>query len=150
MTQHSHSLAFEEADIWARTNMGEARGESFEAAVGQAWTVKNRLQTDLWHDGRPDWWGSGIEGICRKPGQFSCWNLSDPNLRVILAATMVQPEYQRALGIVLLVHTGDLPDPTCGATHYHDTSIKPPSWAKSMTETVQIGKLVFYRGERGA
>lgn len=144
------ALSFEEIDTWARTNMGEARGESWEAAVGQAWTIKNRLVMDLWHDGRPDWWGEGIVGICRKPFQFSCWNANDPNLRIILAATIAQPDYQRALGIVLLVHTGDLPDPTLAATHYHDTSIPKPSWARSMVETVQIGKLVFYRGERGA
>lgn len=125
-------------DIWARTNMGEARGEAFQAAVGQAWVVKNRAD-------HPGWWGRDIESVCLKAAQFSCWDLGDPNRSVIISAQRRDPAYQRALGIVLLVNTRDLPDPTMGATHYHDTSIgKPLSWG-DLEETVQLGRLVFYR-----
>lgn len=36
------------------------------------------------------------------------------------------------------------PDPTNGATHYHDKSIKPPPWTVGATVALVTDKFVFY------
>lgn len=36
-------------------------------------------------------------------------------------------------------------DHTGGATHYHDKSISPPSWAIGATKTLETAKFCFYR-----
>lgn len=126
------------ADDWealARTVYGEARGEPFEGQVGVAWVVKNRAS-------KPGWWGRTIEEVCFRAKQFSCWNPDDPNLRVIHAATPNVESYLRAMGVAALVMSGNLPDPTRGATHYHHVGIKP-LWSEKMRETVTIGHHKF-------
>jgi spore germination cell wall hydrolase CwlJ-like protein len=41
---------------------------------------------------------------------------------------------------------GALPDPTGGATHWHDAGALP-GWALGRVPTAEIGGLVFYRPE---
>lgn len=133
-------------DTLARTVYGEGRGELFSGQVAVAWVVKNRAD-------RPGWWGHTVEEVCRKPFQFSCWNASDPNRDVILAATLKTPGFIRAYGIACLVLVRDLPDPTQGGTNYHSVAAPraalewPPEWTRVMIPTVQIGGHQFYRDE---
>lgn len=129
-------------DVLARTLWGEARGEGYDGQVAVAWTVRNRVD-----DGKvSSWWGEGYAGVCQKPYQFSCWNKNDPNypylsgLKAIPAA-----QYAQARKAALAVITGEVSDPTKGATHYHATSIKAPAWTKGATLTARLGNHVFYR-----
>lgn len=124
-------------EILARTIVGEARGEPFEGQVAVAWVVRNRSAF-------PVRFGAGISGVCLKPLQFSCWNRTDPSFHRVVTAALPDPVYAKALAAAALVLTGEVMDPTHGADHYIATSIKPPSWAKSMKVTATIGRHIFF------
>ncbi len=130
-------------DIMARTLYGEARGESWEGKVAVAWTIINRVRSDLGHDGKPDWWGEGIINVCKKSGQYSCWNKNDPNLPKLLSVTVKHPVFRECLAAAAAVLSDNAPDPTKGSTHYHTTAIRP-YWANGNVPTVEIGSHLFY------
>lgn len=131
-------------DIAGRTLFGEARNEPFLAQVAVAWVIRNRAE-------RPSWWGRGVQGVCLKEKQFSCWNNSDPNRERITTATQDEEKFRRSLAIVALVLHGDLEDPTDGSTHYYTTARPPwanqwpPVWAKALKFTKVIGAHQFLR-----
>jgi N-acetylmuramoyl-L-alanine amidase len=131
-----HVVGFDHLTL-AKTIWGEARGEGFAGMVAVAWVVRNRAA-------RGGWWGESISGVCLKPLQFSCWNSDDPNRDRLDHVTIDTPEYLRATGVAAIVITGDIPDPTNGATNYHTKVIHPP-WADKMTKVAEIGNHVFYR-----
>lgn len=135
-------------DVLARTLWGEARGEGLAGMIAVGWTVRNRVELDLGSDGRPDWWGEGYEGVCRKPWQFSCWNASDPNSAYLRGEKPIPPaQYMQAREAAVAVIEGGRPDPTGGATHYYSTSLaRPPAWTQGATRTCKIGRHVFFKG----
>lgn len=53
-------------------------------------------------------------------------------------------EFLKALSDAALVAGGIVPDPTRGATHFHDHD-EEPEWAKRMHATALIGRRMFYR-----
>ena len=135
-------------DVLARTLWGEARGEGLAGMIAVGWTVRNRVELDLGSDGKPDWWGEGYEGVCRKPWQFSCWNVSDPNSAYLRGEKPIPPaQFMQAREAAVAVIEGRRPDPTGGATHYYSTSLaKPPVWTRGATRTCKIGRHVFFKG----
>ncbi|MBK8157970.1 MAG: cell wall hydrolase [Rhodospirillaceae bacterium] len=133
-----------DADTLARTVFGEARGEKREGQTAVAWVIRNRVEMDLGNDGKPDWWGEGIQGVCKKPGQFSCWLKSDRNARIIQAVTIDHPVFRQCLLVADDVLRNAVADPTIGATHYHHHAIKP-AWIKGATVTRRIGAHIFSR-----
>ena len=42
------------------TLYGEGRGEARLSQVAIACCIRNRVQMDLHHDGKPDWWGERV------------------------------------------------------------------------------------------
>lgn len=128
--------------IGAATIFCEASGEPTEVKLGVAWVLVNRAV-----DGR---WGRTISEVCLDRKQFSEWNDdsgNNANLKRMARAgdaDAVLMECEEALRTAL--HSGNETDPTQGATHYHDTSIAPPDWTEGAVRTVQLGKLVFYKG----
>lgn len=58
-----------------------------------------------------------------------------------------QKAYDKAMSIANRVLSGDLPDLTDGATHYHATHVYP-DWAETKTETVRVNNHIFYRWEK--
>lgn len=134
-------------DVLARTIWGEARGEGRAGQVAVGWSIRNRVEMDLHHDGKPDWWGEGYSGVCQAKWQFSCWNPGDPN-QPYLSGKLAIPatEFATAKDVARAVIAGADPDPTGGATHYYATSMpKPPAWAPLATRTCKIGRHVFFR-----
>lgn len=129
-------VGFDELTL-AKTAWGEARNQGFLGMVAVAWVAKNRAA-------RGGWWGESITSVCLKPFQFSCWNSDDPNRDKLDHVTLDTPEYLRATGIAALVLTGDIPDPTGGATHYHTKAIYP-EWAHKLAKTAEIGDHIFYK-----
>ncbi len=121
--------------------LGEARGERLEAQVGVAWVVRNRVVSPV------KWWGKTYLNVILKRWQFSAFNHGDPNREKMasIPPTSKDKAVRQARWVAWGVIRGDLKDPTKGATHYHDTSIKPPEWTKKMKKTVQLGRLIFYR-----
>ncbi|WP_458725058.1 cell wall hydrolase [Pseudomonas mandelii] len=134
-------------DILARTLWGEARGEDLIGQIAVAWTIRNRVETDLHNDGKPDWWGEGFARVCQAPYQFSCWNRNDPNYPSLSGAKAVPfRELAQAQIAADQVIDGKVPDPTGGATHYYAIAMKKaPGWAVRAKETVRLGGHVFFK-----
>ena len=80
----------EDADILARTIMGEARGESTEGQIAVAWAILNRARSGMWFG-----CGGDIHAVCVKPYQFSCWNDDDPSRSLINHAQPGDPDFDK-------------------------------------------------------
>lgn len=135
-------------DVLARTIWGEARGEGRDGQIAVGWCVRNRVEMDLHNDGKPDWWGEGYEGVCRKPSQFSCWNRNDPNSAYLRGEKQIPArqfiECREAAIAVIDAHE---PDPTGKATHYYNPKAvtRTPAWVKGASRVAQIGKHIFFK-----
>lgn len=134
------SLAHE-VDILARTIYAEARGEPFEGQVAVAWVIKNRSLD------RRARWPRTVAEVCQQPKQFSCWNGGDKNYERMLAVTMEDQAFVRAVGIACLVLAGDIRDHARGANHYMRTDwMDRVSWDDRMVKTAEIGFHTFLKG----
>jgi N-acetylmuramoyl-L-alanine amidase len=71
-TEASTGLDPDDVDVMARTIMGEARGEANQGKAAVGWVISNRVSAGTWYSG-------SVFEVCRKPYQFSCWNVGDPN-----------------------------------------------------------------------
>lgn len=122
---------------------GEARGETMQAQLGVANVVKNRVRAMRF--------GDGFRGVILKPWQFAAFNVNDPNREKLLEPTRYEkPEaWEHCYNAAALVFGDDLDDNTEDAVFYHDDSLRqaPRAWG-SVVETVQFGKLRFYREMR--
>ena len=128
------------AETLALTLWGEAAGRPVRAIEALAALVMNRARAGVPH------WGGGVAGVCRAPFQFPCWNRNHPRharLRDI-------PPGDGALAICRRIAAravaGTLPDPTGGATHFHDAAALP-GWALGRMAVAEIGGFCFYRAE---
>ncbi|MCF8495847.1 MAG: cell wall hydrolase [Alphaproteobacteria bacterium] len=131
-----------EIDVLARTLWGEARGEGTGGMEAVAAVILNRVKVA--QERERFWWGNNIIQVCQKPYQFSCWNRSDPNFRILQAVDETDLYFATAMRIARRALAGALRDPTHGATHYHARSISP-YWAREETPTAILGRHVFYR-----
>ncbi len=123
--------------VVARILYGEARGEPAEVRTGVAWVIRNRAM-------QPGWWGRSWKEVCLKRRQFSCLNQTDMNFQVVMCAAPDDPVFLECLGIAYGVMKVHIPDPTSGATHYHDDSVTP-YWARELRFIKRTGRLLFYR-----
>lgn len=123
-------------DVAARTIYGEARGEGPAGMSAVAHVLLNRVK-----DGR---WGSTLALVCMAPWQFSCWDASDPNRKVLLGLADDDQTLGYCVAALNAAEEGEA-DPTKGATHYYAASIVPPSWAATGTLTAKIGRHLFYK-----
>lgn len=131
-----------QADTLARTLYGEARGETMAGKEAVACVVMNRVKRSRQ---RPQgyWWGNGVEEVCRKPWQFSCWNAEDPNRAKIEAVTEANRVFAACLKVARRAVANEIEDTTQGSTHYHAKGIVPP-WARKRTPAADIGDHLFY------
>jgi N-acetylmuramoyl-L-alanine amidase len=125
-------------DLLALCIMGEARGEPVIGKLAVAHVVLNRAA-------HPGWWGHDVKSVLLKKYQFSCFLDSDPN-RAHMGDWLkyTHPGMETCLTISELSLAGLTTDPTDGATHYHEQSVKP-EWASKLTFVKQIGRHRFYR-----
>lgn len=130
-------------DILARTLWGEARGEGPIGMRAVAHVVNNRVALAHTHGGA--WlWGNDFITVCRKPYQFSCWNLGDPSRAKLIVIDARNREFRTARTLAsAVINKTDRDDPTFGATHYHRFDISP-KWAHNLTPTTKIGAHIFY------
>lgn len=133
------------AETLALTLWGEAADRPVRAIEALAALVMNRARLAT-VPGGPAHWGRGVAGVCRAPFQFPCWNRNHPRH----AALREVPPGDGALVICRRIAAraiaGGMPDPTQGATHFHDSSALP-GWAIGRPAMVEIGGLCFYRAE---
>lgn len=143
-----------DVEIMTATLYGEARGSTYADQEAIAWVIRNRADIDIGRDGKPDWWGEGIAGVCLAPWQFSCHNESDPNRAVLraltLPAALSDPAYRSCLRAALTVlgTRSGAPVPLVGVTHYFVAKMAPPAWTKGATCVGAIGAHLFYRDVR--
>jgi spore germination cell wall hydrolase CwlJ-like protein len=128
------------AETLALTLWGEAAERPVRAIEALAALVMNRARTGVPH------WGTSVAGVCRAPFQFPCWNRNHPRH----ARVRDIPPGDGALAICRRIAAravaGTLPDPTGGATHFHDAAALP-GWALGRPAAAEIGGFCFYRAE---
>ena len=127
---------FSDIEIVARTLYGEARGESTDGKIGIANVIIRRSKVG-------GWWGSNLRAVCLAKEQFSCWNPSDPNRKVLLGQ-IDDSAYKECLSIALRSVAGQITDNTYKADSYCVTGTNP-YWAKNISPCAVIGKHSFYR-----
>jgi N-acetylmuramoyl-L-alanine amidase len=123
-------------DTLARTIYGEARNQRQMGKEAVAWVVLNRLS-------KKSWYGDSIAGVCLKPWQFSCWNESDPNSKMIAAVTLDNQGFQDCYLAALSVIRGLSGLKNFPATHYHTKAISP-RWSQGKEPMGIIQDHVFY------
>jgi len=123
------------ADVLALTLWGEAGDRPVRAIEGVASIVMNRVRL-----GPP--FGRGVAGVCRAPFQFACWHPGHARRARLTEAAGADLGACRRIAARALA--GALPDPTGGATHYHDAE-RLPRWALGRVPNAELGGLVFYR-----
>ncbi|MGH6866952.1 MAG: cell wall hydrolase [Methyloceanibacter sp.] len=132
-----------ERDYLIRTIAFEASGDTEVGQVAVAYVGLNRKRR-----GR---WGDNIKAVVTHPGQFEPWMR---RRREIEGLSPSDPRYKSAAMIADAVLSGQMPDPTVGATHFLNPTIvrkrrggSLPSWARG--EGRPIGRHTFYSPERG-
>lgn len=121
---------------------GEGAGEPVHGQIAIGCAIRNRVNTDLGNDGKPDWWGEGYRQVCTKKDQFSCWWERNANSERVfaLAKALLLKQPVGATGVVAQLRwvaegiIGDaLMDVTNGANHYCTIKLyreDPPFWVK--------------------
>jgi len=128
--------------LW-RTCYGEARGEGLLPMIGVAYVVMHRA--DIADSSARKQFGNGsIASACMAPEQFDCWNPGDVNRLKVNMANLEDPAARLALLAALSAVTGNVPDPTNGATGYWDSSISTPAWAEGK-DYISLGRLKFVK-----
>ena len=84
-----------------------------------------------------------LEEVCRKPQQFSCWNLNDPNRAQLERVGKTNAAFAECLTVAELAVDGRLADPTDGADHYHTMNVSPV-WSRGKTPCRTIGRHLFF------
>lgn len=121
----------------------EARGETFNAKLQVAWTVKNRVDN-------PKWWGHDWISVITKKWQYSSMG-APGDKQLILFPAVDDPIYVECLGIANFIinfkddhaHAKDA-IPFLHADSYYDDSIVPPKWATKDKRLGTIGHFTFY------
>jgi spore germination cell wall hydrolase CwlJ-like protein len=129
-------------DVLALTLWGEAAWRPVRAIEAVASVVMTRVRLAA-APGGPTHLGQGVVGVCRAPFQFTCWHPGHPRHQA-LSESPQAAELAACRRIAARALAGALPDPTAGATHYHEAAVLP-RWALGVTPTATLGGLVFYR-----
>ena len=134
----------EERDYLIRTIVFEASGETKEGKAAVAHVILNRRRS-----GR---WGDNIKDVVTQPWQFEPWMTRRREMEKL---SPDDPRYRDAAGTADAVLTGQMPDPTAGATHFLNPIIvrqrrggSLPSWARG--EGQPIGRHTFYLPDQSA
>ncbi len=115
--------------VVAKTAWDEARGEGEDGMKAVLHVLKNRADTNATDPAK--------EALKKK--QFSGWN--DP--KRLRKMKDDDPRLEEAKRLTEVVFSGEDPDITGGATHFHAKNVDP-YWRKAMQKTAQIGKHLFY------
>lgn len=131
-----------DVDVMARTIYGESRNQPYQGQVAVGYVILNRSKQR----------SISITNVCLQRLQFSCWNINDPNRKIIEFIGFDNKNFMIAFGIACLVITEQIFNPVDGANHYHtkENVLKlktwPPSWAKNMFKVGEVGAHVFLKG----
>lgn len=127
----------DDADILARTLIGEAANQGEEGQRAVAHVIRNRMNQT----------GAGVRDVVLAPHQFEPWGARRQEL---LGIQTTDPRYIVARNIAESALGGQSQDPTSGATHFLNPDLQrrlgrqQPSWAPE-GQGQRIGAHVFYR-----
>lgn len=128
----------EERDYLIRTIAFEAGGETEQGMVAVAHVILNRARI-----GR---WGENIRDVVTSPWQFEPWMTRRSQMENLVSD---DARYKSAARIADGVLSGEMPDPTSGATHFLNPVIvrarrggSLPKWARG--DGLPIGRHTFY------
>jgi hypothetical protein len=134
----------EERDYLIRTIAFEAPDEPDEGKAAVAHVILNRKRSGNW--------GDNIKDVVTRPWQFEPWMTRRTDMEKL---SPDDPRYQDAARIADAVLTGQMPDPTAGATHFLNPTVvrqrrggSLPSWARG--EGQPIGRHTFYYPNEGS
>ena len=124
-------------DLAIRTIYGEAGGEPAAGQAGVASVLKNRLAGGQY--------GDDMQSVILAPKQFSLWNKGDPAGNSARKLDPSSSSYQKIGAIYDGVMSGQIPDPTGGATHYYNPNVASPGWGPKLAQQndVRIGNHRF-------
>ena len=133
----------EDRDYLIRTIAFEASEEPEEGKAAVAHVILNREKS-----GR---WGESIKDVVTRPWQFEPWMT---RRKQMVELSQNDPRYRDAARIADAVLSGQMPDPTAGATHFLNPTIvrkrrggSLPAWARG--EGQPIGRHTFYAPNGG-
>ncbi len=133
---HELHQGYADRAFLALTIWREARGELYEARVGVAMVILNRVL-------RPSWWGRDVQSVIFKKWQFS--SLTDPgDPQLTKWPLTADPSWIDCLEIACSAIDGSLVNPVPGADSYFDISIPAPAWALPESFVGQLGRIKFY------
>ena len=129
---------YSDVELLALCIWREARGETNDAQLGVGCSIRNRVL-------KGGWWGSTYRSVILKPWQYSSFNEGDPNSTKFPDPN--DPVGMQCTENASLVINGNCADNTNGAQSYFDRSLdsNPPKWAATMTHTLDLGRLHFYK-----
>ena len=121
-------------DIVVATIIMEAGGEYHVGALeGVYEVIKTRAKKR----------NKTLAQVCLQRKQFSCWNGKADGIKALedtIAQAKKHPRWTIAANVL-----GTSTNFTNGADHYYADYIAEPYWAASMTQTVKIGKHIFFK-----
>lgn len=131
-----------EVRLLAATTFGEARSEGEHGMRAVAHVMVNRIGPRF---------GEDLSTVILSPKQFSVWNRSDPNRRLVVNLARdparynggAVTEWETAQRIAREVLAGQSIDPTGGALFYHTQAVRP-RWSRQGEGRQVIGAHVFY------
>lgn len=135
----------EEELYMSLTAYGEARGEPADGIIAVCHVILTRGKKRK----------KSIREVCLEPKQFSCWNESDKNFKLLdkyrrrTDLALLDSSFKRCFWLARGVLEGYLPDPTNGADHYITRSLylsdEAPFWVHKLEYVTCIGKHVFLK-----
>jgi hypothetical protein len=134
----------EDRDYLIRTIAFEAADEPDEGKAAVAYVILNRNRSGSF--------GDNIKEVVTRPWQFEPWMTRRKEIETLSSD---DPRYRTAARIVDAVLTGQVPDPTGGATHFLNPTVvrqrrggSLPQWAQG--EGQSIGRHTFYSPNESA
>lgn len=135
-------LSPQDRDLTIRTVLGEAADQPLAGQAAVASVIFNRANSPQW--------GGSPSSVVLAPNQFEPWST---RARELLNIDPNSPEYQEAGKVVDGVASGQIPDPTNGATYFLAPKLMQargtpnPAWATGPSMT--IGGHQFFYGPGG-
>ncbi len=133
-----------ERDYLIKTIAFEAPHESDKGKAAVAYVVLNRKNSRRWAD--------NVKDVVTQPWQFEPWMTRRKEMENL---SPDDPRYKDAARIADAVFSGDVPDPTAGATHFLNPIVvrqrrggSLPAWAAG--GGYAIGRHTFYAPDRPA
>ena len=124
--QNELNISDADKDIWIRTIIGEAAGETDEGQAAVAHTMLNRFK-----DGR---FGDSLTDVLLADKQFSTWNDLDMGGNTLNQMSPADKEYQRAEALVDNILLNRVVDNTNGAVNYWNPDSANPDWGDEVLE----------------